>query len=159
MNLSKSLILLFALILIAQTKATDVIKHHEIPDKKYIFITKAVWDDFDIFLLKTKNHVSHQLVCGNNPFDDQRMSRIKYFNFYNAHVSDFFLAHGACAELFNYLKTTFEGISEDHPIGIELDIKNSKVLTIVLPDINPYDDGFKNLHPARSPQLGMLPKR
>ena len=140
--------------------ATELIKHYKDPEKKYVIVTKAVWDDFDIFKFKTNNHVTHQLICGNNPFDDRKMSRLKFYNYYNLHVADFAISHGTCAELFSYLKATFEAISEEHPIGLELDVVNNKVITVVLPNISPYQDqNEKNIELKEvTPRLGQSPQ-
>lgn len=141
--MTKPLILLFlalcALLPALGRTQTSVTYLGRMPKELNLAFTKAAWDSLDVVNLYTADGRSHELICGFNPWYGESRSRIEYKNQYGLRVQQFSTDDFACLHLFNFLKAAFEGVSEEHPIKVKIDISNGKISLITLPSLDFYE--------------------
>lgn len=126
---------------------SEVIKTHKEKKFLYVKIVKVEWGDLDSFELKSEKNITHRFVCSTNPFETNRLSRIEYRNIYNIPMLDVRIEDKSCTEIFEYFRATFEVISEENPIFLEINKEQRYLSRIQLPNVNPYDDGYNKEAP------------
>ncbi len=136
-----SILLVCSYLLSIQSFATEVYGLNINQGKIKLSIHEVEMSNLDEIVLYNKNRKKMSLVCSNNSFYDAKISLLRYRNFYNIPVADFVLTDEACFYLHKFLTATFEAISEEYPVKIQLDIKSKIVESIYLPPLDPYWDG------------------
>lgn len=140
-------ILLFLLLGITYfAKATEVQYRGVTPSKTKLVVTNVRWESFDVFEF-TANHRVHKLICGVNPFFDEKKSYLYFKNYYGIDVAKYEMDETSCVGVWKFLQATFEGVSNEDPIIITLDNENFKVEQIILPPLDP----LQNEAPAENP--------
>ena len=141
LKISVVMLSLFSLI---DASATELIVTKRPTTMIDLRIISAEWGDFDGFSLKSDNGISHHLQCYNNPFYNERVSRLEYKNIYGVPVGWFRIEDQICLRLFDFLRATFEAIDQDNPIWMRLETGTLSVSKIQLPSLDPYNDDAKS---------------
>jgi hypothetical protein len=112
-----------------------------------------------------KNGITMELICRgvglkpintggfDNDIEEVQHSLLIYKNIANIEVGKFYFSdHRLCDKVGHHLQATFEFISPDYPLEIEIDIPNNRITKVILPKIDPYleriPDEEKRVEPA-----------
>ena len=134
-------ILTFMLLLIQQTRATQLHGRKINQGSISLRIHKVEYGDLDSLILTNQNNIEMEFDCEKNTYKRINKNYIRYRNLYGIDVDDFILDAKSCNYIKNFLKLTFEAISEEFPMEIKLDIPNKEVSQVTLPPLDPYWDG------------------
>ncbi len=113
---------------------------------KQVTFVKVAPGDSDSFEMTAANGRKMILACAGNLMFENKRSFLRYVNFYGIAVDDFrFADEGACQRLTFFLLATFEGISAERPVVFNLDLDRLSVESVLLPKLDPYEDGLRPL--------------
>lgn len=153
----KSIIVFFialaALLPLASRSQTTVVYEGQNPSALQLKIERIEWDTLDVLILYTDDGRGHELICGFNPWYGESRSRLEYKNNFKARIAQFHMDDFSCLHLFNFSKAAFEGVSKEHPVTLDIDIKNGKLTKITLPAL----DFYERDEPETTEQTTQLP--
>ena len=135
------IIFTFLLLLVQQTRATEVYAQNSSQGEIILQIHKVEYDDLDRLSLTNRNNIEMELDCEKNEYNRFNKSYILYRNIYGVDVDNFILDAKSCDYIKKFLTLTFEAISEEFPLEIKLDIPSKSVTQVILPPLDPYWDG------------------
>lgn len=147
------LIALGALLPLASRSQTTIVYKGAAPTEIKLNISRIEWDTLDILLLYTSDGRAHELICGFNPWYGESRSRLEYKNHYKVRVAQFHMNDFSCLHLFNFSKAAFEGVSDEHPVVLNIDVNAGKVAKITLPALDFYEKGAED----KTDQIARLP--
>lgn len=113
-------------------------------DQKEIWINilSVEVSDYDTFELQNKIGNKFRLFCSNNPFYRNKHSYLEYENIYGIHVKDFTFKDDLTCHFFkNFMNSVFPAINEKNSIRIKLNRSTGRVDKILLPDLDPWENG------------------
>jgi hypothetical protein len=133
--MTKKLVILSFLILSTYSMATETnIFLPPSQEKKTIKITKADWDEFDIFSLHMPVEYSgdkhFKLLCSFNAFYEARDSSFVLTHDTIYRGVRYRLDENSCLTLFNFLKRHYEVINDENSLLVTLNLQKLEVESI-----------------------------
>jgi hypothetical protein len=138
----KNLILILFLVLsVHKAKATIIEGLNINQGVVNLVFSKVEIGDLETLMLTNHNNIEMEFDCKANTFNRIGNNYLRYKNYYNRIVDDFFLDDQSCNYIKKFLVLTFEAISEEYPVKMVLDVQSKKIARVILPPLDPYWDG------------------
>jgi hypothetical protein len=107
-----------------------------------IKITKLDIGEVDTILLTEDIGRTHEMICSDNFWVGQRFSRFEYNNDWRNEAMTFKVDDNACKAMLNFVKTSFEHVTENNSIILELDVQNKVLKAIHFPDDKLWGESY-----------------